>query len=72
MEKSIKVSNVKSVWTYLKDFDYLSKEHDYINVTEWSNGEGWTIDIDGRTLFNLTIGQLEAINYLTKHLALQK
>lgn len=72
MEKRIETSNVKSVWAYLKDFDYLSKEHDYINVTEWSNGAGWTIDINGQTLFNLTHGQMEAINYLTKHLDLQK
>lgn len=72
MEKRIETSNVKSVWAYLKDFDYLSKEHDYINVTEWSNGVGWTIDINGQTLFNLTHGQMEAINYLTKHLDLQK
>jgi hypothetical protein len=55
----------------LKDFDHLSKEHDYIEVTQWNNEEGWDIFINERHI-SLTYGQLEAINYLTKHLELSK
>ena len=55
----------------LKDFDHLSKEHDYIEVVQWNNGEGWDIFINERHV-SLTYGQLEAINYLTKHLELSK
>ena len=72
MENKINVETLKSVCTNLDQFDYLEKEGSYINVTEWSNGEGWIVDINGKNVFNLTIGQLEAINYLTKHLRLQK
>lgn len=53
----------------LRKFDYLAKEHDYIEVTEWRNGEGWNIDLNG-TVIQLTDGQLKAINYLTQTLDL--
>ena len=67
----MEVYNRKSVMANLKDFDHLSKEHDYIEVTQWNNGEGWDIFINERHV-SLTYGQLEAINYLTKHLELSK
>ncbi len=57
--------NVTSITDDLKIYDYCAKESDFINVVEWSNGEGWTISIN-ENVFNLTRGQLEAINYLTK------
>lgn len=57
--------NVVSVGDDLKTYDYLAKENDYINIVEWSNGEGWNISINDDS-FMLTRGQLEAINYLTK------
>lgn len=53
----------------LRKFDYLAKEHDYIEVTEWHNGEGWNVDLNG-TVIQLTDGQLKAINYLTQTLDL--
>jgi hypothetical protein len=53
----------------LRKFDYLAKEHDYIEVTEWHNGEGWNIDLNGTTI-QLADGQLKAINYLTQTLDL--
>lgn len=55
----------QAVSSKLKKFDYLSKEEDIIEVTEWSNGEGWDIYISD-TLLQLTRGQLDAINFLTK------
>lgn len=67
----MEVYNRKSVMANLKDFDHLSKEHDYIEVARWNNGEGWDIFINERHV-SLTYGQLEAINYLTKHLELSK
>lgn len=67
----MEVYNRKSVMANLKDFDHLSKEPDYIEVAQWNNGEGWDIFINERHV-SLTYGQLEAINYLTKHLELYK
>ena len=60
---------LNSIRENLRKFDYLAKEHDYIEVTEWRNGEGWNIDLNG-TVIQLTNGQLKAINYLTQTLDL--
>ncbi len=64
----------KSVNDKLKKYDYLAKDEDYIEVTEWANGEGYDITIDSGTnykQFSLTVGELEAIKYLTKSLEIQ-
>ena len=58
----------KSVFAELNVFDYTAKENNFIQVTEWTNGEGWDISINDDTIFSLTCGQLEAINYLSKKL----
>lgn len=59
--------NKKSVSDDLKKYDHLAKDSDFIEITEWYNGEGIDIAINER-LFSLTHGQLEAINYLYKSL----
>lgn len=61
----MEIKERKSVSDKLKKYDHLSKEHDFIEVTEWTNGEGWDITINER-IIPLTYGQLEAINYLIK------
>ena len=61
----MKIYNKKSVSDDLKKYDYLSKDNDFIEVTEWSNGEGISITINMNT-FELTFGQLDAINYLSQ------
>lgn len=67
----MEIKNRKSINTELKQFDYLAKDNDFIEVTEWTNGEGWDIAINEK-IISLTFGQLEAINYLTKTLDLNK
>ena len=62
----------KSVMDNLKKYDYLAKDDDFIEVTVWKNGEGYDISMKDGVLFSLTIGQLEAINYLTKKLDYEK
>ena len=57
----------KSVNDKLKRYDYLAKDEDYIEVIEWTNGEGYDITINDKTI-PLTEGQLNAINYLVKSL----
>ena len=46
---------------------YLAKKDDFIEVTEWTNGEGWDITINDKVI-PLTRGELDAIDYLTKGL----
>lgn len=55
----------------LKKYDILSKEDDYVQVTEWKNGEGWDICFSNKQ-FSLTYGELEAINHLIKSLDYNK
>lgn len=61
----------KSVIDDLNNYDYLAKESDYIEVTEWKNGDGYDIMI-GEKHYQLSHGQLEAIIYLTKTLEFKK
>lgn len=65
----MKNSNRRSVSDELRKFDVLSKKDDFIEVTEWSNGEGFDITINDK-IFSLTSGQIKAINYLTQTLDL--
>ena len=60
----------KSVNDNLQKYDYLAKDYEFIEVTEWRNGEGWDISINDK-IIQLTMGQLDAINYLTKALEYQ-
>lgn len=63
--------NLKSVSDNLKKYSYAAKEDDYITITEWGNGEGWDIDLNGK-LIQLHDTELEAINYLTQVLMYEK
>ena len=57
----------KSVNDKIRKYHHLPKHGDFIEVTEWTNGEGWDITINDRVI-SLTRGELDAIDYLTKGL----
>lgn len=63
----MKIGSRKSINDDLQKYDYLKNKSSFIEITEWTNGEGWDIAINEK-MFNLTYGELEAINYLTKAL----
>lgn len=63
----MKIGSKKSIYDDLQKYDYLKNKSSFIEITEWTNGEGWDIAINEKT-FNLTYGELEAINYLVKAL----
>ena len=71
MGTELELSTRKAANIKLKAFDFLAKENDFIEVTEWTNGEGWDIAINDK-IISLTIGQLDAINYLTKSIDINK
>jgi hypothetical protein len=56
----------KSVNDKLRNYDMISKEDDFIEVTEWANGEGYDITINDNKNISLTCGELDAIIHLTK------
>ena len=47
----------------LRKYDHLAKEHDFMELTEWHNGEGWDITVGEKT-FTLTYGEYEALQAL--------
>jgi hypothetical protein len=65
----IEVRNRKSAFVELKDFCTFSTgerkdKGDFLEVTEWTNGEGYDIhisDVNGEKQFQLTWGQMEAL-----------
>lgn len=70
----METNNRKSVYCPLKDLKYgwNTSDNDFIEITEWTNGEGWDIHIcynkQERNL-SLNYEDLDIINYLTKYLS---
>jgi hypothetical protein len=60
----------KAVFERLKGFCTFAKENDYIEITQWYNGEGFDVDICGTKSerFQLTYGEYELLKKLVKNL----
>lgn len=56
--------NSLSICDELQKYDYLSKDDDFIRVTQWKNKEGFDISINDDKIFSLTEGQVNAIKYI--------
>jgi hypothetical protein len=50
----------------LRKYCHLAKEHSFIEVTEWENGEGIDVAFDDK-IIQLSWGQLDAINVLAHY-----
>ena len=65
----IKEYTRKSLMVDLKDFCVFAKKDHHIEVTEWSNLEGFDVVIlssSGEKSFSLTDGEFEALQFLIK------
>jgi len=51
--------------------DCWHKEHDYVEVTDWTNGEGWDIAISDKKIVSLHFTEFDAIKALIEHLGNQ-
>ena len=63
----IEVSKRRAVFAELKDYCLMSGDNDYMEVTEWSNGEGYDVCIDrknGGEKFSPTYGEVELLTVL--------
>ena len=56
----MKFATRKTVYADLNDYCHMDKPHDVIEVTEWTNGEGWDVTLGTRQLM-LTHGELQAL-----------
>ena len=48
----MKISKRNSIFAEIKESCIFSKETDYIEITEWSNMEGFDVDINGEYFSN--------------------
>lgn len=67
---SIKVDQRRAVFAELKAYCMHSGDHDYMEVTEWSNGEGYDVAIshkDGVESFGITHGGWELLQVLINY-----
>jgi len=67
---SIGINLRKAVHTRLKGYCFLSDENDFIEATEWTNGEGWDIILttkQGSQHISLTHGAVRALLVLTNY-----
>ena len=65
----ITINNRTSKWSELKPYDHFAKDDSYIEVTEWTNGEGFDVAIDSykSTTFSLTYGEFDALVALVNY-----
>ena len=67
---NIKVDQRRAVFSELKKYCHHSSDNDYMEVTEWSNGEGYDICIDrksGGEKFSLSYGEVELLMVLLNY-----
>jgi hypothetical protein len=62
--------NRKAVFWNLKEYDFSCKEHSYIEITEWKNGEGVDINAYNHTdrTISISYGEFKLIKKLVKEL----
>jgi hypothetical protein len=68
--KELEKYNRKAVFCHLKEYDCASKEHSYVEITEWKNGEGIDINAYSHTDRNVSLsyGEFKLIKKLVKQL----
>jgi hypothetical protein len=67
--RPIEKEKIRHHMIYLSDYCLFAKEHDVMSATEWSNGEGYTIEIDAthdKRCLQLTHGEFDALKALLK------
>ena len=59
--------NRKSAMVDLRKSNFSGNDGDYMEVTEWKNGGGYTVSIEAgnrNVLFDITSEEIDALNYL--------
>ena len=66
---SIQFHKRHSAFSELKHYCPLAGEHDFMEVTEWSNGDGYDVTVStkrGDQHFSLTYGEIDLLQVLLK------
>ena len=60
----------KAKFTEIKPYCHTAKEHDFMEVTEWYNGEGFDVSMSSSSrnaTFSLTWGEWECLQALVAY-----
>lgn len=68
MNKKIDTYNRKAASAELKNYCSFAKENDFMEVTEWNNGEGFDYVINNDQVKQFTYGEYAALKKLVKKL----
>ena len=65
----IEINERTAKFTELKPYDFTTEDNGYMEVCEWSNGEGFDVSLNshGEQHFSLTWGQWEALQALVAY-----
>ena len=63
----MKFNDRKSISDNLNKYSPFANDSDFVEITEWTNEEGWDIRFTERTI-SLAREELDLINFLTKAL----
>ena len=63
----MKFNDRKSINDKLSKYITYSQDHEFVEITEWTNEEGWDIAINDK-IISLSRDELDMINFLTKAL----
>jgi len=69
MMMGIEVSYRKTKFTDLEEYCHFSNKGDFIEIVEWSNGEGVDVNINSKRdqRFSLTHGEFQALQVLMSY-----
>jgi len=57
----------KAKFCELKPYCHHAKENDYMEVTEWSNSEGFDVNLNDKKHISFTWGEYEALQVLINY-----
>ena len=63
------IKNRKCLFSEIGSYCYLSKPNDYVEITEWTNGEGVDINISdgaGNRTISMTWGEFKLVKKMMK------
>ena len=65
----ISINQRTAKFALLKPYDHFAKDDSYIEVTEWTNGDGFDVHVSSYkdTSFSLTYGEFDALVALVSY-----
>jgi hypothetical protein len=69
LEENFQYAERKTIFSYIGDACLFSRPGDYLEITEWTNGDGFDIDINSKTgiqKISITYGEFRLLKHMVK------